>query len=277
MHPRVSIIIPCYNQGHFIRDALSSLKNCDDRLIEIIIINDGSTDENTNSILKDLEGKGYNIIHQENKGLAGARNTGIDLSKGEFILPLDADNMVRPGYITAGLEIMDSQPDTAVVYGNAEYFGEQKGYWTPGTFNLQKLMLGNYIDACALIRKTVLNEVGRYDTQMKYMGWEDWDLWLRVAFAGYNFSYVDKVLFDYRILRNSMSKTLYRKYEKPNTLEDYINKKHPAKMGNEWIVNHYVTRFKNNPVLFFVKLFIRAYFPSYYQKLLKKHKIRNGI
>jgi glycosyltransferase involved in cell wall biosynthesis len=276
MEPQVSVIIPCYNQGHFLKDALDSLQHCDTSLFEIICINDGSTDEFTNNYCKQLQNQGYHVVEQQNMGLSAARNKGIALARGKYILPLDADNKIRPDYITKSIAVLNANTDVAVVYGNAVYFGEQQGIWKQGDFNMQRLMLSNFIDACAVIRKSVLEELNLYDTSMKW-GWEDWDLWLRIAFAGYKFHYIDEVLFDYRIVKNSMSKTLYNNYEKPNLIENYVHKKYPAYMGQQWIVDHYIRRFKNNPLLFIGKLFLKSYFPVYYSRLLVKHKIRNGL
>jgi len=272
----VSIIIPCYNQGHFIDDVLASIKDCNSDLYELIIVNDGSTDQSTNDKLRELKAQGYPVIFQDNKGLSGARNTGIQAATGKYILPLDADNKVRPAYLTRAIELLDANPGVAVVYGNAEYFGERTGIWKTGAYNMQKLMIANYIDACAVIRRSVLDQVGLYDTNMK-LGWEDWEMWLRISFAGYEFRYVDEVLFDYRVGNTSMSKTLYNNYAKPNSIENYVHEKHAGRMGHPFITAHWVKRFKQSPVLFVTKLILMSYFPHYYNKLLKQNKVRNGL
>lgn len=276
MAAKVSIIIPCYNQGHYLKEVLDSISACNSELYELIIVNDGSTDQRTIDELNNLKTQGYRVIFQKNKGLSGARNTGIALATGKYILPLDADNKVRPAYLTRAIEIMDADPSVAVVYGNAEYFGEKTGIWKTGEYNMQKLMIANYIDACAVIRKEALDKVGPYDTNMK-LGWEDWEMWLRISFAGYLFRYVDEVLFDYRVMNTSMSKTLYNNYAKPNSIENYVHQKHAARMGHQYITAHWVKRFKQSPVLFVTKLIIMTYFPSYYSKLLNKNKVRNGL
>jgi glycosyltransferase involved in cell wall biosynthesis len=276
MSPKISIIIPCFNQGIYLEDTLKSIENLNRNLVEVIIVNDGSTESITNEICKRLLGAGYHIIFQENKGLSSARNTGINVAKGEYILPLDADNKIRPQFITKSIEVLDKWPNVAVVYSDAQYFGDESGVRLVGRFNMQRLMLANYIDACAVIRKSTFEKVGLYDTNMK-IGWEDWDLWLRIAFAGYTFWYINEILFDYRVLKNSMSKTLYSNYEKPNSIENYIHRKYPDRMGHNYIANHFMARFKKNPLLFVAKLFLLTYFPSFYNKLLLKNKIRNGL
>lgn len=276
-NPIFSIIIPCYNQGAYLKDALDSLENCDGFLFEVIIVNDGSTDAYTNNYISSLKGGRYTIIEQANAGLAAARNAGIQRSSGEFILPLDADNKIRPIFLTESLKELRASPQVAVFYGNAAYFGERSGEWVPGEFNLQKLLISNYIDACAVIRKSVLDQVGFYDTQMKYMGWEDWEMWLRISSNGFKFHYCNQVVFDYRVVNNSMSKQVYNVYEKPNFLEDYVNKKYPAFLGHHHLYDFVERRFKASPVLFIIKLILRSYFPKYYKSLLKRNKIRNGI
>jgi glycosyltransferase involved in cell wall biosynthesis len=275
MYKPVSVIIPCYNQGHFLTDALNSLEKCDQSLFEIIIVNDGSTDENTNELISNLDPAKYQVILQKNMGLGQARNNGIKAAKGEFILPLDADNMIRPSYLIKGLEIISRDKDVAVVYGNCEYFGEVDGVSKPGPYSLQKIMLGNYVDACAMIRKSAIEEVGYYDN-MKIMGLEDWDLWLRIAFKGYRFHYIDEVLFDYRVLSNSMLRSLNKNIEKQNAVENYIKTKYKGKLDFEYVQNFFIGKIKRSPVKFFSRVIKKKFFPAYYQKQIMNNKIYNG-
>lgn len=277
MSVKISIVIPCYNQGHFIQEALDSIYlNDRTELYEIIIVNDGSTDGNTNNILNELSQKGMSVIFQENKGLSAARNAGILQAKGEYILPLDADNKIRPDYINKSIEILDSRKEVAVVYGDAQNFGEKNDRWVVGAFNLQRLMIANFIDACAVIRKSVLFEVGMYD-ERGIGGLEDWDLWLRIAFARGEFVYVPEVLFDYRVATSSMSGQLVKSYSKRNYYIGYVENKYSSLLGSEWILDYAKKRFKGGPFKFIVKLVLLSYFPKYYKKLLKKNKIISGL
>lgn len=271
----VSIIIPCFNQGIYLKDALDSLKNCDKDLYEVIIVNDGSTDKFTNQYLIDLATQGYNVLFQENGGLGQARNNGIRQAKGEFILPLDADNRIYPNYLTKGIEILNKDKKLAVVYGNANYFGEKRGTLKPGRFILQQLMMGNYIDACALIRKSVIEEVGYYDN-MKIMGYEDWDLWLRIAFKDYKFFYIDEVMFDYRVKDNSMMKSLNKNIQKQNEIEDYFFNKYYDKLSFEYVNDYFIYKIKKRPFKFLYRLILKKYFPRYYKKLIYQNKIYKG-
>lgn len=268
----VSIIIPCFNQGQFLIDAITGLKSCDNNLFEIIIVNDGSTDKVTNEYIDKLANEGYKVIIQENKGLGAARNTGIQNSTGKYILPLDADNKIKNNYILKGIEILDANEDTAVVYGNAAYFGDKSGVLKPGKFNLQRLMLGNYIDACAVIRRSALEAVGLYDN-MQIMGYEDWDLWLRLAFKGYGFYYIDEVLFDYRFSAQSMMRTLNADIARQNAIEDYFSKKYEDKLSFQFAQDKFIYKIKQKPVSFLYQLVLKKYFPSYYDKLIQENKI----
>ena len=131
--PAVSIIVPCYNHGKYIMDTVNSVEQIKDKdLYELIIINDGSTDEFTNQQCRELQAKGYNVVFQQNQGLARTRNNAIKLSTGKYILPLDSDNKIRPEYVYKGIEILDSRKDISIVYGNAAYFGDQQGEMKQG-------------------------------------------------------------------------------------------------------------------------------------------------
>lgn len=271
----LSIVIPCYNQGHFLKETLASLEACDNSLFEIIIVNDGSTDEFTNQYLRELSQGGYQVIFQENTGLGQARNNGIARATGQYILPLDSDNKIRPAYISLGIEILETRPDISVVYGNAAYFGAQSGILRPGPFNLQRLMLGNYIDACALIRKSAMAAVGYYEN-MPIMGFEDWDLWLRMSFAGAKFHYIDEIMFDYRVSPNSMIRSLNANIQKQNELEDYITSKYADKLSFDAVRAHFVYRFKKRPFRFLYRLFLERFFPNYYHRLIKENKLYKG-
>jgi glycosyltransferase involved in cell wall biosynthesis len=227
MHkPIVSIIITCYNLGEYLQEAIDSIKrypNHED--YEIILVNDGSTNENTKTIIEQLiqNDPSINYINQINLGLAKARNNGIKAAKGHYIIPLDADNTVRPEFITQTIHILNNNPNVEVVHGNAQNFGNKTNIWYSRPFYFPEMLLNNYIDACAGIRKSTWEKMNGYDENMPVMGFEDWDLWLRMANAGYHFEYVNEIFFDYRVRTNSM---LVDAWKKRKILLDYIfNKK----------------------------------------------------
>jgi glycosyltransferase involved in cell wall biosynthesis len=257
-------------------ECLQSIKGTKLQNYEIIIVNDGSTDTDTLRILEEINDPDIFILHQKNKGLSAARNTGISNAKGSYILPLDCDNLINRNYLTIGVDVLSHHDDVDVVYGDSIFFGDVEKVNEVGNFNLQRLMLGNYIDACVLVRKTVFEKWGGFDEHIKD-GMEDWELWLRTAFNGGKFYYINQPCFFYRIRSNSMMRTTNKNFQKLNAIENYVNKKFPDKMGAQWVTDNFIFRFKASPFKILVKLLIRSYFPNWYSKLLNNHKIRNGI
>jgi glycosyltransferase involved in cell wall biosynthesis len=203
---KVSIVIPCYNQGVMLREALASVEQVRNaNLLEVIVVDDGSSEAETTRILDEATKAGYSVVSQPNRGPGAARNTGIRLAKGEFILPLDSDNRLRDVYLDEGVSLLRRNPSVGVVYADAEYFGERSGRWYVPDFNLLSLIRINFIDTCALYRKRLWEEVGGYDEQTICMGSEDWDFWLRLAFHGGTFVHLPRVGFDYRVRNHSLT------------------------------------------------------------------------
>ena len=186
---KISIVIPCYNQGAMLRQALASIEQVrNQNLLEVIVVDDGSSEVETKQILSEVMQAGYCVVSQSNRGLGAARNAGIRRAKGEFILPLDSDNRLRDAYLNEAVSLLRREATMDVIYSDAEYFGERSGRWHVPEFDLLLLVRTNFIDTCALFRKTLWEEVGGYDEHMPSMGWEDWDFWLRVAAHGGTFS-----------------------------------------------------------------------------------------
>ena len=205
---KVSIVIPCYNHGVMLREALTSVEQVRNaNLLEVIVVDDGSSEAETTRILEEVGQAGRSVVAQSNWGLSAARNVGIRLAKGEFILPLDSDNRVRDAYLNEAASLLKDNPSLDVIYADAEYFGERNGRWHVPEFDLSSLIRANFIDACALYRKSLWEKVGGYDEQM-LMGLEDWDFWLRVALHGGSFVHLPQIGFDYRVRENSLSRKM---------------------------------------------------------------------
>lgn len=222
----ISVIIPCFNHGLFVRDAVKSVEKIKKISFEIIIVNDGSTDEHTIQVLSKLEKDGIIVIHQKNMGLATARNTGILNSRGKYILPLDADNLIKADYILKAVRILEkNQAD--IVYAEPEFFGEINPirFFHPKEFDINEIFFGNYIDACAVYRRNVWELTGGYDVNMPFPGHEDWEFWINAYKYGFKFVYLKEKLFYYRVCNNSMIvKTT--KTDKENFNHRYIVNKH---------------------------------------------------
>jgi glycosyltransferase involved in cell wall biosynthesis len=206
----ISIIIPCYNHGKYIREAIANLVAIKGLEYEVIIINDGSTDSFTNEELRKIAKEKHpislQVLFQQNLGLAVARNNGIAVAKGNYILPLDADNKIELEYLIKSKRILDSNQDVHIVYAEPYFFGEIEGRytWVVNNFDIVRMLIENYIDACAVYRKEVWKINGGYNAKMPLMGFEDWDFWLTSYSNGFGFSFIKEQLFHYRMLPDSM-------------------------------------------------------------------------
>jgi glycosyltransferase involved in cell wall biosynthesis len=196
--PLISVIIPCYNQSHFLTDAVNSIKSQTYESWECIIVNDGSTD-NTEAIAKELA-KTDNRIHvisQENKGLSGARNTGVLHAKGCMIQFLDADDILEKEKIKIQSDFLTKNKDIDIVFSDARYFTRDNpnlrnvgpyaknpnkpwivDLWhSPGSL-LEKIINHNLFPVnCPLIKKTVFDKVGLWNEELDAL--EDWEFWIR--------------------------------------------------------------------------------------------------
>ena len=173
----VSVIIPCYNQGQFVDEAVISVLDQGVEDLEIIIINDGSTDPYTNDILSDYKRENVTVIVTDNNGLAAARNTGIEVATGKYILPLDADDKIGQGYVEKAVSLLEKNPDLGIVYCQASLFGAVETDWDLPVYSLEAMLIDNVIFCSAFFRREDWLEVGGYDVGMIY-GWEDYSFWL---------------------------------------------------------------------------------------------------
>lgn len=226
MQPLLSVVIPCFNHGSYIQDALTSVAEIKGIAYEVIIVNDGSTDAFTIQKLAELEAEGYQVIHQTNSGLAATRNRAIAAAKGIYILPLDADNKIRPEYVYKAIPLLESK-ETDIVYCRPEFFGNVtsgRDYETR-SFDILDLSIENYIDACAVYRKDMWEKLGGYDPDMPFMGQEDWEFWIHAYSKGYRFTFLNEQLFFYRVVGNSMIAQMSAA-DKTSLNHQYLVRKH---------------------------------------------------
>ena len=205
--PLVSIVIPCYNQAHFLGEAIESVLKQTYKHFEIVVVDDGSTD-NTSEVARGYSG--IRCIEQVNQGLSAARNTGIRESKGEYLVFLDADDRLYPIALEAGLRCFRAFPQCGFVYG-AYRFINSKGspLWSPILNRVDKehylaLLRENYIgmNGTVMFRRDVLEVFGGFDTSLAAC--EDYDLYLRVA-RTFSIRHHDNVVAEYRKHVGNMS------------------------------------------------------------------------
>jgi len=201
--PKISVIIPCFNQGAYLEEAVNSVLDQTFQDFEILVVDDGSTDAETIRMLEDYEKPKTRVIRTNNQGLSAARNNGIREAKGDYILPLDADDKIGPGYLEDAVLILDNHPEIGIVYCEASYFGVKGGRWDMPEYSPDKMLNHNVIFCTSLFRKADWEAVGGYNVNMVY-GWEDWDFWLSLIHRGKKVYRIPKVHFFYRIREVSM-------------------------------------------------------------------------
>jgi glycosyltransferase involved in cell wall biosynthesis len=198
----LSVVIPCYDQGELLVEAVASAERSAPERYELIIVNDGSRQPRTLEVLGVLRDAGYRVIDQPNAGLAAARNRGLREARGRCVLPLDADNRLVPGFPASALRILDERPDLGVVYGDRMDFGLRSGRFAVPGFDLGAFLWANTIDACAVYRWEIWEAGGGYDAGAAV--WEDWELWISAAERGWRFHRLPEVAFEYRVRPGSM-------------------------------------------------------------------------
>lgn len=220
----VSVIIPCYNQAVFMEQTIQSVLHSNYSTIEIILVNDGSTD-NTEEIGKKLESENENIFYysQINSGPSVARNHGIRKAKGNYILPLDSDDIISVDYISEAVKAFEADHEVKVVYCEAEKFGEKEGRWNLKPFSLQSLAVNNMIFVSALYKKEDWERCGGYSKDMVSVG-EDWEFWISMLKNGGKVVKLPITGFYYRIRSNSRRKGMTN--AKKKQMIDYVNIKH---------------------------------------------------
>lgn len=183
----VSIIIPAYNQGTFLGEAIRSALRQTYQAIEVIVVNDGSTDR-TEDVIKSFHDRRIRYLYQDNQGLPAARNTGIRSATGAYITFLDADDLFLPEKFELEVAEIESCPSVGFVFGQAilmDHSGHRLGLLSQAAIldDPMKMLLGNPIHVGSiLVRREWLDKVGYFDESLKAC--EDWDMWLRLVQAG---------------------------------------------------------------------------------------------
>lgn len=194
----VSVIMPCYNDGKYIKEAIESVKKQTYPEWELIIIDDGSDDEETVKIIESIEDDRITVLHTEHLRPAGARNHGIKHAKGKYILPVDSDDKIDPTYMEKAVKKIESDEKLGVVYCEADLFGEKSGKWDLPAYSFDKMLLDNVVFVTALFYKTDWEKLGGFNTNMA-AGMEDYDFWLGILGLGREIYQIPEILFHYRI------------------------------------------------------------------------------
>lgn len=199
----VSVIIPSYNAAEYVKEAVDSALRQTYSEVEVVVVDDGSTDKTKQALAPYIGKKQIKYIYQDNKGLAGARNTGIKNSSGEYIAFLDADDLFLPEKIEEQVRIFEDNRSYGVCYSDLLHFDEVGNFYHhrykyPSGNIFEPLLHRQFMNPLTvMVRKEIFDQYGYFDEKLHRS--EDWDLWLRWACVGVKFYYLDKPLAHYRI------------------------------------------------------------------------------
>lgn len=206
MNPLVSVIIPVFNSGKYLRSTISSVEKQTYKNIEVILIDNNSTELNTLNTLNQL-GKKYKVLKCEKAGVSEARNLGIENCKGEYILPLDSDDIILPTFIAKCVKAFTLNSYIKVVRTNIELFGKKSGKISFVPFDFSILLARNLMVVSSMFKKADWNKIGGFDNRF-VKGFEDWEFWINILKDGGKVHTIPEHLFKYRIRKNSRNHSL---------------------------------------------------------------------
>jgi glycosyltransferase involved in cell wall biosynthesis len=218
MTPLVTIIIPCYNDGLYVEEAIISALSQTYEHKEVIVVDDGSTIE-TKKVLEKLKNTyDFKLIVQENKGLSAARNTGFRHASGDYVLTLDADDYFDSSFLEKAVPILNEHAHVGFVGCFVNRFtnkhNSKKGHQPKGG-GINDFAFRNQAVACSIYRKQCWEQVNGYDEDMKF-GYEDWEFHVAITKRGWKCNIIPEYLFYYRDKPNSMLKATNINYQEAN-------------------------------------------------------------
>jgi glycosyltransferase involved in cell wall biosynthesis len=186
----VTIVISCFNYGAFLSEAIASAAGQDGGPPRVVVVDDGSTDEETIRALDEIDRQGpVELIRQENAGASAARNAGLARVETAYALVLDADDVLPPDALTRLREALERDPSAGYAYGHIEYFGNQSGVMRMPPFDPWRLLFRHIVGPTALMRTELVRATGGYDVTFRH--YEDWEIWLHSLALGWNGRQVD--------------------------------------------------------------------------------------
>ena len=208
--PEVSVVVTLFNYADLVTETLESIVASRDVTFEVVVIDDHSTDGGREVVRAFMAEHGDVPIlllgREANRGLVEARNLGIERTRADKIMMMDADNLVYPACLRRLADVLDADPGAAFAYATLEAFGTSPGLRSQLGWHPAWLCEENYIDAQAMVRRRTFERYGGYyaDPDGMNYGWEDWDLWLRLAAAGERGAHIPQMLGRYRTQAGSM-------------------------------------------------------------------------
>ena len=239
MIPKISVVVPCYNQGKFLSEALDSVLAQTLQEWECIVVDDGSTD-NSADIAKAYCAKDNRIryVYQENAGPSAARNKGVSLTSAPLVFFLDGDNVILSELLGLGVEHMEQHTDCILYYTKGEYFGSRHGEFILNYTSYRDLLVANSIDCLCIVRRTDFERVGGFDEGL--FGYEDWEFFIRLLYHNDTIYKEPQILFKYRC-NGSPSSVNYQAKARNDEKTMYIYNKHIEKYAEYYGTPFHVT------------------------------------
>jgi len=217
-NPLVSVVIASYNMGHYLPESVRSVLTQTYQNIEVIIIDDGSTDDTEQQLKPLMTDSRLRYIKQENQGQPKAKNNGIKAVKGEYVAFCDGDDLWAPNKLELQLPLFEGDSDIGVVYSEVSYIDEkgnaldkEQPYQRYSGKVTNELILKNFIPfGTAVVKKECFDELGLFDENLP-MG-IDWDLWLRFS-VHFKIQYLADKTYIYRIWPGQMSSNYRGRYK----------------------------------------------------------------
>ncbi len=260
----VSVVVPLHDSARFLAETVESVLAQTLADFEIVLVDDGSTDD-TPEVAARLAradgGRRIRLVRQANAGVAAARNRGIAESRGRYILPLDADDLVAPTMLEECAAVLDAEPGIALVYTDRQDFGDVDCRWTAGRFELERLKYFNQIPYCTLFRKAMWADLGGFRPNVS--GFDDWDFWLAAAGRGYRAAHLPKAFLRHRRHRRSQLWGLLDRYEGLHA-QIILNNRGLYSEAEAAMAERFLATGESQPMLRMAKLvFLNRYYAGY--------------
>jgi glycosyltransferase involved in cell wall biosynthesis len=223
--PKVNVVVPCYNYEEFVGVAIESVLAQTYPDWVLTLVDDGSTDGSV-EIMRGYEGNPrVTLIEQHNAGPARARNNAIEAVASEYVLCLDADDLISPEFVEKTVPLLDADQSLGFVYTYMLYFGDQELLIRNSEYDFELLKRENFVNIASLFRREAWSAVGGFEPDL---GYEDWDFWLSLGERGWHGRLVPEPLFGYR--RHGVSRVQADSANEAAVIAA-IHRRHPALYG----------------------------------------------
>lgn len=226
MEPVISVIIPCFKQAWCLPEAVDSVLKQTYSNWELIIVNDGSPD-NVSSIAEEFTRHDSRIryLEKENGGVSSARNAGISIARGVYIITLDADDKISPEYLETAITFLEKNKEISVYSCMSQFFGDKNGLYSVNKYSSYKvLLLYNSIIVPSIFRKKDWKRIGGFDESMK-TGFEDWEFWIRLLYKNDSIYISNSTMAFYRFVNNKKDNLSGHMMDYKFHIDNYIYEK----------------------------------------------------